>query len=186
MTSAAQRRRPSSPGGSNLGRVATRPALPRPLERQVLVEAGHRCALPTCRSVPVEIAHIHPRAKGGDDTFENLIALCPTCHTRYDNGDIDRLAMGQYKANLTLLNSRYGDLERRVLDYFVQDADGGTNEISLPESLSMLLWHLVADGMLELVDQGGAAIGGDVLGIYRLTENGKELVRRSREHEQIR
>lgn len=60
-----------------------------------------------------------------------------------------------------------------MLDYFAQDADGGTNEISLPDSLSMLLWYLVADGMLELVEQGGAAIGGDVLSIYRLTETAR-------------
>lgn len=103
----------------------TRPALPRPLERQVKVEAGHRCAIPTCRQYPVEIAHIEPRkADGSNDKFENLIALCPTCHTRYDLGrEIDRPAMHQYKANLSVLNSRYGDLERRVLLFFAEHPD---------------------------------------------------------------
>jgi hypothetical protein len=51
-----------------------------------------------------------------DHTFENLIALCPTCHTRYDNGDIDRLSMKGYKANLGLVTRRYGEVERRLLD----------------------------------------------------------------------
>jgi hypothetical protein len=32
--------------------------------------------------------------------FENLIALCPTCHTRYDHGEIDRKSMRLYKAAL--------------------------------------------------------------------------------------
>lgn len=44
------------------------------------------------------------------------MALCPTCHTRYDKGEIDRPAMRQYKANLSVVNSRYGDVEKRVLD----------------------------------------------------------------------
>ena len=62
---------------------------------------------PTCRSVPVEIAHIVPWTK-------NLIALCPTCHAPYDKGDIDRKAMRQYKANLSVMHGRYGDVEQRV------------------------------------------------------------------------
>ncbi|WP_413252700.1 HNH endonuclease [Streptomyces griseoaurantiacus] len=80
-----------------------RPAVPRELERRLLVEAGHRCAIPACRSTPVELAHIVPWAKVQEHAFENMIALCPTCHTRYDNGHIDRLAMFQYKENLRLL-----------------------------------------------------------------------------------
>lgn len=91
------------------------------MERELLVEAGHRCAIPTCRQTPVELAHIVPWEKVQEHTFDNLIALCPTCHTRFDNGDIDRLAMQRYKANLTIVNGRYGDLERRVLQYFVDN-----------------------------------------------------------------
>jgi hypothetical protein len=97
-----------------------RPAIPRPLERAVLVEAGHRCAIPTCRQVPVEIAHIVPWSQVKEHKLENLIALCPTCHSRYDREEIDRLSMLQYKANLSVLNNRYGDLERRVLLHFAE------------------------------------------------------------------
>jgi len=99
---------------------ADRPAVPRAIERQVLIEAGHRCAIPSCRQIPVEIAHIAPCADVRKHEFENLIALCPTCHTRYDSGQIDRSSMRQYKANLSVLNSRYGDLERRVLVYYAE------------------------------------------------------------------
>lgn len=77
------------------------------------VEAGHRCAIPTCRQHPVEIAHIEPRkADGSNDVFENLIALCPTCHTRYDNSEIDRLAMRQYKLNLGIVMNLDRNLTR--------------------------------------------------------------------------
>jgi 5-methylcytosine-specific restriction endonuclease McrA len=66
----------------------TRPAIPQALKRKVLIEAGHRCAIPTCKQVPVELAHIVPWANCKEHTFENLIALCPTCHTRFDKKEI--------------------------------------------------------------------------------------------------
>src|SRR5437588_11597928 len=92
-----------------------RPEIPTSLERAVLIESGHRCAIPTCRQVPVELAHIIPWEKCKAHKFDNLIALCPTCHTRYDKREIDRKSMQTYKLNLLLVNSRYGDLEQRVI-----------------------------------------------------------------------
>ncbi|MFE6917675.1 HNH endonuclease [Streptomyces rubiginosohelvolus] len=88
---------------------AKREAVPRDLRRRVLVEAGHRCAIPTCRSTPVEIAHIEPWRKVKRHEFENLIALCPTCHARFDSprSAIDRKAMRQYKSNLSPLSNGY-------------------------------------------------------------------------------
>lgn len=67
--------------------------MPVAMKRRVLMEVGHRCAIPTCRTVPVELALTVPYADVKKHTFENLIALCPTCHTRCDRGDIDRLSM---------------------------------------------------------------------------------------------
>ena len=78
----------------------SRPSIPADIKRQVLMEAGHRCAIPTCRHPTTEIAHIEPWAKVQEHKFENLIALCPNCHTRYDNKEIDRKSMVQYKASL--------------------------------------------------------------------------------------
>ncbi|MFE5158110.1 HNH endonuclease [Streptomyces sp. NPDC056697] len=86
---------------------AKRPKVPSELRRRVLIEAGHRCAIPACKTTPVEIAHIIPWSKTRKHEFKNLIALCPTCHTRFDDphGSIDRKAMRQYKANLNPLLS---------------------------------------------------------------------------------
>jgi hypothetical protein len=98
-----------------------RPAMPRDLERGVLAEAGHRCAIPTCRQIPVEIHHIVPWSKVEEHAFENLIALCPTDHARATKGEIDRKAMLIYKQNLGVLNSRYGELEQRLLDMFAHE-----------------------------------------------------------------
>ncbi len=77
-----------------------RPHIPNELRRAVLVEAGHRCAIPTCRQYPVEVDHIVDWAKTRRHDFDNLIALCPTCHARKTKGEIDALAMKQYKLNL--------------------------------------------------------------------------------------
>jgi hypothetical protein len=86
---------------------------------QVVTSLQHRrCAISTCRRTTVEVAHIVPWAEVKTHEFANLIALCPNCHTAYDSGRIDRQSMLRYKSNLALLSSRYGDVERRVLEYF--------------------------------------------------------------------
>jgi hypothetical protein len=78
----------------------SRPAIPAELKRAVLVEAGHHCAIPTCRFPTTEIAHIVPWEKVKEHKFENLIALCPNCHARHHKGEIDRQSLFQYKRNL--------------------------------------------------------------------------------------
>lgn len=93
----------------HLGVPDGRPPIPQPLVRRILLEAGHRCAIPTCRAHPVEIAHIVPWSRAKEHAYENLIALCPTCHSRYDRGEIDRTSMLQYKERLRQL----WDVERK-------------------------------------------------------------------------
>ncbi|MFE6766381.1 HNH endonuclease [Streptomyces sp. NPDC057689] len=103
--------------------TGSRPAIPRELRRRVLIEAGHRCAIPTCRATPVEIAHITPWAKTKKHEFNNLIALCPNCHTRFDDphNPLDRKSMRQYKAKLNPLLSleinEKRDQARRISAY---------------------------------------------------------------------
>ena len=73
------------PRRAGRGALAVRSALTLPtidhpgaeVKRMVLVEAGHRCVIPTCRNPTTEIAHIVPESQSHDDSFENLIALCP-------------------------------------------------------------------------------------------------------------
>ena len=125
--------------------MAKRPPIPADLERQVLIEVGHRCAIHTCRQVPVEIAHIVPWSRCHSHEFHNLIALCPTCHTRYDNGQIDRRAMSAYKRAAWWRNTRYTDLERRLMLRF---ATGTVTDAWVFAGLDLLLSQLVADGLL--------------------------------------
>lgn len=78
-----------------------RPAIPTQIRRDVLVEAGHRCAIATCRYPDVDIHHIVPWETCKRHDFDNLIALCPNCHRRADAGEIDRKSLRIYKARLS-------------------------------------------------------------------------------------
>jgi hypothetical protein len=121
--------------------------VPAPIKRAVLVEAGHRCAIPTCRATTTEIAHIVAWEKTQDNSFENLIALCPNDHTRFDQkGEIDRLSVQMYKHNLGILNGRYGEFERRVFSLLAQS---GERYIVVGAGGDIMLANAVRDGLLE-------------------------------------
>lgn len=159
-----------------------RPPIPRPLRRQVLTEAGHRCAIPTCRRHPVEVHHIKSWARVREHTFDNLIALCPTCHARVTSGEIDRLAVAHYKSNLMVLNGRYHELERRLLLQLGEQLTAGQHPgIYTTGGLYVLYGHLVRDGLVEECDpRTGLPLGDVRIGmaspvIWRLTEKGEEL-----------
>jgi hypothetical protein len=96
----------------------------------------------------VELAHIVPWCEVKKHEFSNLIALCLNCHTAFDNGRIDRIAMRQYKANLGLLHSRYSDTERRILIHFVLNP--GEDVSLLPGGMEILVMYLLTDGYLQL------------------------------------
>lgn len=70
------------------------------IQRAVLIEAGHQCAISACRHPRVEIHHIVPWAKCKKHEYHNLIALCPNCHTRVHDGEIDRKSLIKYKSAL--------------------------------------------------------------------------------------
>lgn len=80
--------------------MSSRQAVPAELKRRVLVEAGHRCAIHTCRYPVVDIHHIIPWEQCKEHSYDNLIALCPNCHRRADAGEVDRKALRMYKARL--------------------------------------------------------------------------------------
>lgn len=65
--------------------------IPAKLKRRVLVEAGHRCAIPTCRKIEVQIHHIIPWADRQEHKYENPTALCAHYHTRADKSKIENL-----------------------------------------------------------------------------------------------
>jgi uncharacterized protein DUF3298/HNH endonuclease len=80
--------------------VNDRPPIPAELRRRILVEAGHRCGIHTCKHPEVDVHHIVPWEKCKEHEYDNLIALCPNCHRRADAGEIDRSSLRLYKARL--------------------------------------------------------------------------------------
>jgi hypothetical protein len=93
----------------------SRPPIPADIRRRVLVEAGHRCAIPTCRYIEIDLHHIIPWANCQAHDYDNLIALCPNCHRRADRGEIDRKSLRLYKVNLRFVHDKFSQLEMDVL-----------------------------------------------------------------------
>ena len=89
--------------------------IPLKLKRRVLCEAGHHCAIHTCRNPNPEIHHIIPWKKCKENKYENLIALCPNCHVRADKGEIDRKSLRIYKDNLRYAHDKFSQLEVDIL-----------------------------------------------------------------------
>jgi HNH endonuclease len=145
----------------------------RARKRMALVEAGHRCAIPTCRHPTTEIAHIVPESQSHDDSFENLIALCPKCQKK----EIDAQSIRMYKRNLEILNSRYSDFERRVFD---QIAETDQRSFSVEAGLEIPLLHAVNDGLLKRVELAPVAIqGGEpTQHKYEVTDDGLDFINR--------
>lgn len=92
----------ASPGGKK------RTSIPADVRHLVLHEAGYKCANPTCRQVlTVEIHHLDPVSDGGPNTPENLLALCPNCHSRHHAGHIPIASLRAWKFLLLALNEAF-------------------------------------------------------------------------------
>lgn len=86
----------------------TRQSIPIETRRQVLHEAGYRCANPVCRMVlATHLHHLDPVSKGGSNAFDNLIALCPNCHTLHHRGIIPHESLRAWKVLLLSLNEAF-------------------------------------------------------------------------------
>lgn len=129
-----------------------RPVMPAEIRRAVLVEAGHRCAIPTCKYSTVDLHHIIPWETSQTHDFDNLIALCPNCHRRADSGEIDRKSLRLYKTQLSAALGTHPPLETResgTLAETVQGQPGYEYVFQFPEfaeadlrpvSLSLEAW----------------------------------------------
>ena len=72
----------------------------------VLMESGYKCANPNCRHIlTLEIHHIKWVRDGGGNKPENLLALCPNCHSLHTQGHIAQEAIRVWKGMLLTLNN---------------------------------------------------------------------------------
>ena len=160
--------------------MSERPAIPADMKRQVLVESGHRCAIPTCRQmVGVNIHHIVPWEICKEHKAENLIVLCANCHAHVHDNKIDRKALHMYKANLQLLHDRFTKFEVDVLFHCYKNGSS-----PFQKSLCLLVKRLLDCGYVRFGeidiyigghDMNGKEIDASPCYIY-LTDEGKEYV----------
>lgn len=138
------------------------------------MEAGYRCAIPTCRFPITENAHIVSWAKSKDHSYRNVIALCPNCHTLYDSGKINRVAIVAYKKKLMFLNEVYSRFELDVLDHLKTH-----NRALIPGELLVkrLLEEKLVEHEQKIMTQGFGD-GEEILGIFSivLTDDGRRLL----------
>jgi HNH endonuclease len=170
-----------------------RPPIPAELERALFIEAGYRCAVPRCQAVaPLTIDHIEDWARVKEHKFANMIVLCRNCHGLKGEGPrkLDRKALRQIKANLGIINGRYGELERRMLMFLAGQpklANGDTYQIRLPGGLELMLWYLIKDGMLVPMRDMTPMFVDDVplMQDYRVTDACWELVAQLRDAQPV-
>jgi len=163
----------------------SRPPIPAELKREVLIESGHRCAIPTCRQTPVDVHHIVPWEQVKVHNFENLIALCPTCHRRVHSGEIDRKSILAYKRNLSIMHHRYCDFERRLLIWFhnhpkedIRVLESGFDILVLNLLTDGLIVDLTGDGENEGKEHGGFIFinGTPLQRDYKITPEGRQFI----------
>lgn len=161
--------------------MSERPPIPEELKRSVLVEAGHRCAIPTCKHTTTEIAHIIPFKECGEHKFDNLIALCPNCHNLYDRDKkIDRKSMNIYKKNLSILSSRYSQNEIRIIDIYAMNPN---SSISISENDLWTIHYLLLDKIFYLIPVSGKTLFRGVSVMPRtlaLTKDGSDFLSKYR------
>jgi len=64
--------------------MTKRKHIPQSVRQAALIEAGYRCAVPTCRTIlAIDLHHIVEVSEGGGNDISNLLALCPTCHALF-------------------------------------------------------------------------------------------------------
>ena len=126
----------------------SRPNVPAELKRRVLCEAGHRCAIHTCRHIEVDIHHIVPWAKCKEHKYENLIALCPNCHRRADSGYIDRKSLKIYKANLRYAHDKFSQLEVDILFILAKETENA--RLQFPSFMMILINRILGAEYVEV------------------------------------
>jgi len=159
--------------------MKNRKNVPQKLRRELMAEAGWRCAIPTCRvSSPLQLAHIDPVENEGENDFFNMIVLCSNCHGRFDNKNekyMTRDAIINIKKNLMILNGRYGSFEIRVMEYFLENSE--KNSIQLFDR-DFDVMYLIKDGLIAHDGKRGANAINLPPKTYLLTEKGKKFLER--------
>ncbi len=171
-----------SPSGDASDRaMSARKAVPTNVQLQVLIEAGYRCGVPTCRTIlALDLHHMVEVSEGGANTPDNLLALCPTCHALHHRGTIPREAIFAWKSILVSLTQAF-DRETLDLLLFLTHPQSGEG-LALDGAGVLRFARLIAAGLATF----RLAIQNGPLFVYTvtLTPKGRLLVEGWRSGEQ--
>ncbi|MCG5079097.1 HNH endonuclease [Paraburkholderia tagetis] len=127
-----------------------RKSITEPIKREVLTEAGYICANPGCRTILFELHHITYVAEGGKDTADNLIALCPNCHSRVHSKQIHRESVRAWKI-MTVAINRAWTKETATSLLFLNSAPG--NDLVLTGDGVVRFADLIVSGLAEVIER---------------------------------
>lgn len=131
-----------------MGRRKTLPVATRTL---VLHECGYKCSNPTCRMVlTLDIHHIEYVSNGGNDTPENLVALCPNCHALHHKGHIPQVSLRAWKFLLLALNEAFDQKSVDIL-------------LALDRLNGLMIW---GDGLIACA----SLVASDLIRVHEQTE----------------
>lgn len=151
-----------------------RKAVPAEIRRSVLIEAGYRCAVPTCRNIlAVDLHHIIPVREDGGNEPGNLIALCPTCHALYERGNINQDAILAWKGTLVALSAAF---DRQAIDRLLFLDQAREPKLVVSGDGVLRFASLIAAGLARFSMQIFKPMEGVYLYRVRLTEKGARLV----------
>ncbi|MEW6328970.1 MAG: HNH endonuclease signature motif containing protein [Candidatus Micrarchaeota archaeon] len=150
----------------------SRETIPSETKREVLIESGFRCAVPTCRTIlTLDIHHIIEVSEDGGNEASNLIPLCPNCHALYHRGIITRDAIKVWKGVLISLNAAF---DKDTLDNLLFLSKVQRKTLALSGDGVLKFSKLLSAGLAqcEIIMQNGPIIVYDVF----LTEKGRRFV----------
>ena len=109
----------------------------QPVERKLYAESMGRCMNPGCRKELfrkngdiIEKAHIEPYCKTADNSFENLVVLCPSCHTDFDKNhaftpeevlDWKRIRREEFERFFNKKYTTFEDLKKEVVPLLLEN-----------------------------------------------------------------
>lgn len=154
-----------------------RKSLPVDVRKLVLHEAGYRCANPVCRHIlTLDIHHLEYVSQGGQDTPDNLVALCPNCHSLHHHGTIPTESLRAWKMTLLTLNEAF---DKRSIDILLalsllQSVDvTGDTVVNVAALIASRLVRVMGLGQTFTMDGGSVPVG-----MYRLllSEKGRLVI----------
>jgi hypothetical protein len=130
----------------------------------------------------LEIHHIVWVKDGGDNGPDNLLALCPNCHSMHTAGRIPPEAIRYWKQMLVALNHSFDRRSRDLLIFLRStDSDGIERRLYSPDGVATFA-PLLATGLAEAqLRQGGGQgfVGVSPVALFEvgLTDRGRALLR---------